>query len=191
MPPKIIYTALFTSLLLAASCGGDAPSNTNSANAANAPANSAVNSGGNVARRTGNVQMPDLSGRPQLGSANGESMSTQSSGNSTDPPAKRRRADAYDPVMSNLQSALRTWSSGDEHSSSASLRAVWVGGGRNEKNFYPQGAEQLISAVQRNIYFSQCGRYSGALRTTMFAPGGPIQTVDHLYKRLYRCDPEN
>lgn len=169
---------------LCVSCGG-----TQEANTANRAAN-AANLNRNVASATprtasNSVSPPIGPDRPTIQSGNSSNPYPQS-GDSSSPVLG-----STDLVMVNLHATLRTWSSGDEYPNSASLRSVWVGSGRAEKTFYPQGAEQLISAVQRNSYFSQCNRYSGALRTTMFAPGGPIQTVDHLYRRLYRCDPSN
>jgi hypothetical protein len=182
--------AIFASISL--SCGGG--TDTTATNSANAAANSSnLNSNRTLASgtpRTAPNGVPPYSDpigpdRPTIQSGNVSNPYPQS-GNSGNP-----IVGSTDLVMVNLHATLRTWSSGDEYPNSASLRSVWVGSGRAEKTFYPQGAEQLISAVQRNSYFSQCGRYSGALRTSMFAPGGPIQTVDHLYRRLYRCDPSN
>ena len=171
------------------SCGGEPETNISNAaaNSSNLNSNLTVASG---TPRTAPNGVPPYSqpvgpDRPTIQSGPRSNPYPQS-GNSSGPVI-----DSTDLVMVNLHATLRTWSSGDEYPNSASLRSVWIGSGRAEKTFYPQGAEQLISAVQRNSYFSQCGRYSGALRAAMFAPGGPIQTVDHLYKRLYRCDPSN
>jgi hypothetical protein len=197
MPTNISATLATITLfaLISLSCGGEEPVNANVASNANLGTNTGANriATSNSDRSASNSAFPYPSprpGGPSIQSGN-SSYPYPQSGDLNDPAVGRKPAGSGDLVMANLHATLRTWSSGDEYSSTASLRSVWVGSGKAEKTFYPHGADQLISAVRSNTYFSQCGKYSGALRTTMFAPGGPIQTVDHLYKRLYRCDPSN